>query len=444
MVVSEFSSVIQVDLGNYNSILNDHQARLSFNSIAKVWLNLQNDCAASVSEEETVLDEQYWGVHVEPMDVEQVGTRRLTGSVGTSKGLCSGNKCPKTKNFSFPDRRRRRMTGKSLSEECDRTLLNSLQGGNPALFGDFVEIRLAFAAETTFKDFAPCFTDACQTQYEAASTILNQLGTDFDPNFYECSWNYVNCDFDTDAITSLMFFNDSISGTLSTEIGLLDNLEWFDLPNAYLTGTLPTEIFNLTSLKGFTVPNNYVTGRIPTGVGAWKRLTTLDLSGNELEGSVPTEVGLLESLEVLDLYGNDLTGSVPTELGVLKHLRRVDLRGNDGITNETVPPELCGIVTLSDDGAGCAATETPSASPTSSPSRRSTLSASSTTSPVVVVVDSPSPTGSPTISYPTGCFRRKIESLTARARNFGHGLRDYIARIAYHVLTDTFTDDDEV
>merc|ERR1711971_1277577 len=242
-----------------------------------------------------------------------------------------------------------------------------LRNGNPTFFGNLTEVQLSFTGETGYNEIEQCDTEKCSIQFDAILRILDNFGTDInlENGGTECSWNYVNCDVETDIITSLIFFNEDISGTIPKDIGLLDKLEWFDSPDTSLTGTIPLELFNITSLRGFTVPGNNLDGTISKEIGALKNLTNLNLSGNQFSGDIPTTIGDLENLETLDLSGNNFTGTVPAELVQLKSLKRLDLRGNTNLSGD-VPFELCQVVELDGSAVTCA-TEPKSMPPTVSP-----------------------------------------------------------------------------
>jgi len=391
---SEFTNAIQVDLGSQNSILNSFQARVSFDSITKFWLNIQHVCRFLTEDQDTFF-EVYSGINVlgdivepgEEIDVSNnLSRRRLSnGYRGKTKGLCRGDKCPQVKVISFPYRRRLdELTYLQLINKlCPQTLLEALQENNPEFFGNLTEVKVLYETETIFADYIPCDTDACKTQYNAVTTILDDFDiTEYNPELElgECFLNYVNCNVDTDVVTSLIFFSEAISSTLPTDIGLLEKLEWFDLPNNNLTGTIPTEIFNISSLKGFTVPNNNLNGTIPKEIGALKNITNLNLSGNGFQGTIPTNIGLLENLETLDLSGNGLTGTVPSELGSLKGLKRVNLRGNKNLTGIIYSSNSCDFFEFDEGLVACS-----TMSPTESPSLSPTISSSAF------------PSGSPTI-----------------------------------------------
>ena len=75
--------------------------------------------------------------------------------------------------------------------------------------------------------------------------------------------------------------------------------------------------------------DNSLSGHIPSQLGILAALTKLLLGNNRLSGEIPAELGNLSSLESMDLWNNSLSGEIPSELGNLinlESLRRVDIQ----------------------------------------------------------------------------------------------------------------------
>jgi hypothetical protein len=111
------------------------------------------------------------------------------------------------------------------------------------------------------------------------------------------------------------------TGTVPTEIGKLQQLEWIELLFNQLSGSLPTEIGQLTRTNMLSAASNTLDGALPTELGLLSSLFLLSLAGNRLTGPLPSELGLLTNLTVtLNLNKNQFSGTIPTELGLLSKL----------------------------------------------------------------------------------------------------------------------------
>ncbi|CAB9523801.1 Leucine Rich Repeat [Seminavis robusta] len=106
-----------------------------------------------------------------------------------------------------------------------------------------------------------------------------------------------------------------IGGTLSSEVGLLTNLNYLDISQTLISESIPSEIGNCRSLKILYLQSNaLLEGTLPTQVGQLSALQGLWWRNTATGGSIPSELGSLVYLEVLELSGNKLTGEIPSEL----------------------------------------------------------------------------------------------------------------------------------
>lgn len=124
------------------------------------------------------------------------------------------------------------------------------------------------------------------------------------------------------SLVSLDLSDNDLSGSMPSQLGKLEMLESLYLSeNTQLTaGTIP-DLRGCESLTEVSMASTGRTGIIPDWFGTMvQNLQLLDLHNNQLEKTIPTNLGLLENLSVLMLNQNQLTGDVPGELGNLELL----------------------------------------------------------------------------------------------------------------------------
>ncbi len=101
-------------------------------------------------------------------------------------------------------------------------------------------------------------------------------------------------------VTELNLYNNSLSGTLPSELGSLSNLQRLILESNSLSGTLPSELGSLSNLQ------------------------RLNLYNNSLSGTLPSELGSLSNLQYLWLYSNSLSGTIPDSINALSADKRLE------------------------------------------------------------------------------------------------------------------------
>ena len=107
----------------------------------------------------------------------------------------------------------------------------------------------------------------------------------------------------------------SWDGVTIADASLGKRVTILDLSSRSLTGTIPTELGLLEALLDLRLANNRLTGVVPVELWNLGNLETLELHQNRLTGEIPEELGQLPSLESLNLSGNSLTGCIPAALG---------------------------------------------------------------------------------------------------------------------------------
>ena len=133
-------------------------------------------------------------------------------------------------------------------------------------------------------------------------------------------------------------------GTIPTQIATLPALEYFYAQQSQIEGDL-SFIETMPVIFEFWIDENEsLGGTIPTEIGTRATLGTLSLSSCGFDGSLPTELGYLVSLQSLWLFNNAFTGTIPTELSALTDLALFQTEDNKLVG--TMPTAMCQIVSF--------------------------------------------------------------------------------------------------
>ncbi|XP_028785288.1 MDIS1-interacting receptor like kinase 2-like [Neltuma alba] len=131
-------------------------------------------------------------------------------------------------------------------------------------------------------------------------------------------------------LTNLVLGQNSLSGSIPEEIGMLSNLLQLDLSNnSMLSGRIPSSIGNLNRLQELYIVSCNLSGPIPNEIGKLDSLATINLESNKLYGPIPPSMGNLIGLEELVLSNNKLFGSIPQSIGNLINLQEIYLEDNN-------------------------------------------------------------------------------------------------------------------
>nr|APU94843.1 leucine-rich repeat receptor-like protein kinase [Pohlia nutans] len=166
---------------------------------------------------------------------------------------------------------------------------------------------------------------------DPTDSLANWNESDADP----CRWNGVSCQIQTNRVRMLALPFKELRGSISPEIGKLDQLRRLSLHSNKLFGPIPKELSNCTSLRQLYLRGNFLTGNIPTELGNLRLLGVLDLSSNGLTGNIPRSIGSLSRLQFLNISSNFLSGEIPTN-GVLKYFSLRSFLENPGLCGSQV------------------------------------------------------------------------------------------------------------
>ncbi|XP_027078598.1 probable inactive receptor kinase At5g10020 [Coffea arabica] len=148
-------------------------------------------------------------------------------------------------------------------------------------------------------------------------------------------------------LSLLSFRNNSLVGSVPSELGDSPRLATLDLSSNKLDGSLPGSLFKSQTLTSLNMSGNHLNGRIPIGASGASELLALpssfpiellDLSDNSLTGILPSDVGNLGRLRLLNLARNQMSGDLPSELNKINGLEYLDLSNNN--FKGKIPDEL--------------------------------------------------------------------------------------------------------
>lgn len=210
----------------------------------------------------------------------------------------------------------------------------------------------------------------------SGSILLQWRPEDPDP----CGWKGVKCDSKTKRVIYLNLTNHKLSGSISPDIGKLEQLKVLTLHDNNFYGTIPSELGNCTELEALYLQGNYLSGLIPNELGNLSELQYLDISSNSLSGYIPPSLGKLNRLSTFNLSANFLVGPIPTD-GALDKFLGNSFVGNRGLCGKQIN------VTCKDGGGSSTNSQSPISGPNQKKkySGRLLISASATIGALLLV-----------------------------------------------------------
>ena len=114
----------------------------------------------------------------------------------------------------------------------------------------------------------------------------------------------------------------NLIGSIPSTIGDMKGLQTLILDSNKFT-SMPEQISFLSNLRLLSVRNNALTGTISADLGLLQELRGLYLDNNNLRWRIPPQLGQLTNLEDgLGLSNNSLVGEIPSEFGELTRLSK--------------------------------------------------------------------------------------------------------------------------
>lgn len=122
----------------------------------------------------------------------------------------------------------------------------------------------------------------------------------------------------------------NLYGELPSELGILEEMRWFEIQQSYVIGTIPESIGRKwTKLHTLLLGYNNMHGGFPDAFANSEMLGTVFVDHNGFNGTFPSVFGTLKNLEWLDAENNGFEGGLPASIGDLKSLRIFNVNGNN-------------------------------------------------------------------------------------------------------------------
>jgi hypothetical protein len=189
--------------------------------------------------------------------------------------------------------------------------------GNLSVFNNTPWIEYANFSYNLFTGTIPeNFVDPENVEFIELIYFSNNFLTGTIPSFF---WKLSR------TLQYLNVFNNSLTGTLPKEVGLLNNSIYLNFGDNKFHGTIPASLNNITTIKQLFLCNNQFTSSIPINISGLEVLWT---DHNYLSGTIPSDFCNMVNISVIAIDHNQLDGTVPPCVSSLADLSVFQVQNN--------------------------------------------------------------------------------------------------------------------
>ncbi|KAI3472529.1 hypothetical protein Pfo_028023 [Paulownia fortunei] len=105
-------------------------------------------------------------------------------------------------------------------------------------------------------------------------------------------------------LANIFLSNNSFSGSIPEQFGILNQLQHLDLSDNYLSGSPPALLFSLPNISYLNLSSNTLSGSLPEHLKCGDALSLVDLSDNRLKGQLPNCLDTAADNRIVKIGGN--------------------------------------------------------------------------------------------------------------------------------------------
>ncbi|KAI5079521.1 hypothetical protein GOP47_0005000 [Adiantum capillus-veneris] len=145
-----------------------------------------------------------------------------------------------------------------------------------------------------------------------------------------CNWYGITCSRDASItwVDSILLASSQLEFIMWDGFATFRQLRFINFSDNSISGSIPTQLGHLTTLVSLDLSSNRLAGSLPSSFNVLSMLQTLVLGSNGLIGAVPNGLCRLTSLRILDMSYNSLTG-LTADLNECKKLEVLNLEHNN-------------------------------------------------------------------------------------------------------------------